>query len=328
MATGDQLKALLESYGDGDDDRFLAVAAQIAAHASRTGKRKLGGELLALVEAAREQHVPGPVRSAVPIVRPRGELQGLVVASYPHLRLSDMVLAPPTLEKIHRVIREYRHTARLRAHGLAERRKLLLVGPPGCGKTMTAAVLAGELGLPLLAVQLHSLITKYMGETAAKLHLVFDAMTETRAVFLFDEFDAIGSRRGGQHDIGEIRRVLNSFLQFLEQDESGSVIVAATNLIEMLDHALFRRFDDVLHYCLPDEAMARQVMENRLALFDLQDIDWERTTVASTGLSHDDLVRACEDAAKEAVLDDTTAIDGERLMIALAGRAGRREPLD
>lgn len=328
MATGDQLKALLESYGEGDDDRFLAVAAQIAAHASRTGKTKLGSELLALVEAAREQHRARPLESPVPIVRPRGELQGLLVASYPQHRLSDMVLAPATLGRIQRVIREYRHTARLRAHGLVERRKLLLVGPPGCGKTMTAAVLAGELGLPLLAVQLHSLITKYMGETAAKLHLVFDAMTETRAVFLFDEFDAIGSRRGGQHDIGEIRRVLNSFLQFLERDDSGSVIVAATNLVEMLDDALFRRFDDVLHYCLPDAKMARLVIENRLVLFDLQDVDWSEVASTGQGLSHADLVRACEDAAKEAVLDDMAVIGGERLLAALAARAGRQRTAD
>ena len=107
---------------------------------------------------------------------------------------------------------------RILEHGLAPRRKLLLVGPPGTGKTLTASVLAGELGLPLLQVRLDGLITKFMGETAAKLRQIFDATGRTRGVYFFDEFDAIGSQRGLANDVGEIRRVLNSFLQMIEQD--------------------------------------------------------------------------------------------------------------
>ena len=136
---------------------------------------------------------------------------------------------------------------------------------------MTSWALAGELKLPHFTVQLHSLITKYMGETAAKLFAIFESMRHTRGVYLFDEFDAIGSMREGSNDVGEIRRVLNSFLQFLEQDESDSLIIAATNLEGILDDALFRRFDDFIRYELPSEAGATN--PDRKPIVRLQ--DWQ-----------------------------------------------------
>ena len=104
-----------------------------------------------------------------------------------------------------------------------------MIGPPGTGKTMSASALAGEFNLPLFEIRLDGLITKYMGETAAKLRLVFDAIAEMRGIYLFDEFDSIGAQRSMMNDVGEIRRVLNSFLQFIEQDKSDSLILAATN---------------------------------------------------------------------------------------------------
>ena len=126
-----------------------------------------------------------PSRSA----RPAGELADLLLATYPKVRLSEMVLSADTLSRLQRVLLEYRQQTRLREHNLSARRKLLLVGPAGCGKTMTSRALAGELKLPHLTVQLHGLITKYMVmETAAKLHLIFEAMNNTRGVYLFDEF--------------------------------------------------------------------------------------------------------------------------------------------
>ncbi|WP_249364437.1 AAA family ATPase, partial [Pseudoalteromonas ruthenica] len=138
--------------------------------------------------------------------------------------------------------------AKLKNHGLSPRRKVLLVGPPGTGKTYTASVLAGELDYPLFQVRLDGVITKYLGESSAKLRQVFDAIREVRGVYFFDEFDALGSNRSAGNDVGEARRLLNSFLQMIEQDESNSLIICATNHIEILDHALFRRFDDVIKY--------------------------------------------------------------------------------
>lgn len=320
MATAEQLKALIRSYTAGDDDRFRSVAMQIAAHFAKRGSIQLADELRKLIDEAQRVQTRASQPRAVPIARPAGELAGLVTASYPSTRLTDMILPEAVERRLKEVARQYRQRDRLRSHGLSPKRKILLVGPPGCGKTMTASALAGECGLPLMFVQLHSLITKYMGETAAKLHLVFDAMGQTRGIYLFDEFDAIGAARSARNDVGEVRRILNSFLQFMERDDSDSIVVAATNFVGMLDEALFRRFDDVIVYELPDTSMTEDLIKNRLSSFDVSELRWKRIATAARGLSHADVTRACDDAAKDAVLSESKLITSENLERSLLSR--------
>jgi SpoVK/Ycf46/Vps4 family AAA+-type ATPase len=212
----------------------------------------------------------------------------------------------------------------LQTHGLSPRRKVLLVGPPGTGKTLTARALAGEMHLPLFSLLLDGVITKYLGETAAKLRLVFDGIQRTRGVYLFDEFDALGGQRTSPNDVGEIRRVLNSFLQFLEQDESESLIIASTNHPELLDRALFRRFDDVLEYSLPTDELSEQILRARLAMLNTRRIQWPKVVEAARGLSYAEIVRACEDAAKDVVLRDLSEVEMPELLNALEVRRTTR----
>ncbi len=325
MATADQLKALLRSYVEGDRDRFLTVSMQVAAHAARRGNTNLAQQLRELIDEAKRQSVPSPSLASVPIARPIGELADLVAASYPKTRLVDMVLAEPARKSLERVLVEYRQQAKLRSHGLSARRKLLLVGPPGCGKTMTASALAGELNLPLLSVRLDGLITKYLGESAAKLRQVFDSMTVKCGVYLFDEFDAIGSDRARPNEVGEIRRVLNSFLQFVEADDSDSLILAATNQVEVLDPALFRRFDDVIRYGLPTADAAEELIRNALNVFTTNGDDWAEVRRACDGLSYAEIARACTEAAKAAILTDRTDLSTNEIQAALQERQAIRQ---
>jgi SpoVK/Ycf46/Vps4 family AAA+-type ATPase len=323
MATADQVKALIRSHADGDDTRFYAIAMQVAAQAARSGHGKFAQELRELVDQVKARaKATEPARGPkpVPLAQPRGELAGLLTVGYPKTRVADMALPEVLGARLERVLTEQRERDRLREHGFSPMRKLLLVGPPGTGKTMTAAALAGELGLPLFSIQLDGLITKYMGETAAKLRLVFDAIQSTRGVYLFDEFDALGGERGSKNDVGEIRRVLNSFLQFLEQDDSDSIVLGATNHVGLLDRALFRRFDAVLEYSLPTEEIATRVMRGRLALLDTSNIEWHAAAKAAEGLSHAEIAMACEQAAKNAILDHTTAVRDTELVAALTER--------
>lgn len=323
MATADQVKALIRSHADGDDTRFYAIAMQVAAQAARSGHGKFAQELRELVDQVKARaKATEPARGPkpVPLAQPRGELAGLLTVGYPKTRVADMALPEVLRTRLERVLTEQRERGRLREHGFSPMRKLLLVGPPGTGKTMTAAALAGELGLPLFSIQLDGLITKYMGETAAKLRVVFDAIQATRGVYLFDEFDALGGERGSKNDVGEIRRVLNSFLQFLEQDDSDSIVLGATNHVSLLDRALFRRFDAVLEYSLPTEEIATRVMRGRLALLDTSNIEWHAAAKAAEGLSHAEIAMACEQAAKNAILDHTTAVRDAELVAALAER--------
>jgi SpoVK/Ycf46/Vps4 family AAA+-type ATPase len=322
MASADQLKALIKCHAEGDDERFYAVAMQVAAQEARNGHGRFAIELRELIDRAKMRAAEhrGPHARPVPLVRPRGELAGLLVASYPTTRMANMVLDGTVKSRLERVIHEQRQKSRLEEHGFSPVRKLLLLGPPGTGKTMTAAALAGELGLPLFTIQLDGLITKFMGETAAKLRVIFEAISVTPAVYLFDEFDALGSERGAKNDVGEIRRVLNSFLQFLEQDQSGSVIVAATNHPALLDRALFRRFDNVIEYALPTPDVAEAVMRTRLALLDVSNVNWSEVGRASTGMSHADVVRASEQAAKNAILAHTTVVQTDAILAAIRER--------
>jgi SpoVK/Ycf46/Vps4 family AAA+-type ATPase len=227
-------------------------------------------------------------------------------------------------QSLQRVLKEQRHLSKLRSHGLHPRRKLLLVGPSGTGKTMTASALAGELGIPLFVVRLDALITKFMGETAAKLRQVFDAVASTRGVYFFDEFDAIGSQRGMANDVGEVRRILNSFLLMIEQDDSNSVIVAATNHPDILDEALFRRFDDVVEYHVPSEAEVLALLRMRLAAYVKSKKDFADLALEASGLSHAEIARAINDAVKEAVMHDEETVPVEAMRALLQQRQAVR----
>lgn len=323
MAKANQIKALISSHADGDNGRFYAIAMQVAAQAARSGHGKFAQELRELVDQAKEraqEPLTAQRLKAVPLAQPRGELAGLLTASYPATRVADMVLENELGHRIDRVILEQRQRDRIREHGFSPLRKLLLVGLPGTGKTMTASALAGELALPLFTIQLDGLITKFMGETAAKLRLVFDAIQSTRGVYLFDEFDSLGGHRGSTNDVGEIRRVLNSFLQFLEMDDSDSLIIGATNFVQSLDRALFRRFDTVFEYGLPSGDIALKVMRARLSLMDTSDVIWPEMADASISLSHAEISHACDQAAKIAILENSLKVRSEVLGMALKER--------
>ena len=317
MASADQLKALLKSHVEGDDQQFFSVAMQLAAHEAKLGHGKLAEELRAIIDKAKRFQTAGP---PIPIGKPRGELAMLLTVSYPKSRLSEMVLDEVLAKQLQRIIREQRHAERILAHGLSPRRKLLLVGPPGTGKTMTATVLAGEMGIPLFQVRLDGLITKFMGETAAKLRQIFDATGRTRGIYFFDEFDAIGSQRSLSNDVGEIRRVLNSFLQMIEQDQSHSLIVAATNHVEILDHALFRRFDDVVHYKLPSEKEIISLLQSRLLNLSVKGILWNRLSNSAAGLSHAEITRATEEVLKEALIHNRKHVTEDEIHASLIER--------
>ncbi|MBU4316220.1 MAG: ATP-binding protein [Proteobacteria bacterium] len=313
MATAEQLKSLIRSHLSDEPERFYSIALQVAAHEAKQGHIALAHDIRDIVDKARK------TKGAVVLRFPK-DMLGLVLSENPGIGKSALVIPSALQDRITRIIHEYRQQHKLKSHGLSHRRKILLIGPPGTGKTMTAKVLAHELRLPLHTIQVDRLVTKFMGETSAKLRQIFDLIQNEVGVYLFDEFDAIGGERSLENDVGEMRRVLNAFLQFIEQDASDSVVVAATNSPKLLDRALYRRFDDVIYYEQPSDEERKRLIENVLGTYMDARFAWKQVITASLELSHAEIDHACRDAIKNAILSDKTKVNATELLVMLEER--------
>jgi SpoVK/Ycf46/Vps4 family AAA+-type ATPase len=330
MPAAKQVIALLAGHLDGNSEQVRTIALQIAAAEARQGHVKTAATMKKLLERQPAiAEAPAAVSApAALLARPRGDLEGLLTVATPQARLDGMTLTPPVRERLDRMVRQQTSRGRLREHGLKPSSKLLLVGPPGSGKTLTASALAAELKLQLFTIRLDAVITRFLGESATKLRTVFDQIAQMRGVYLFDEFDAIGVKRSAGNDVGEVRRILNSFLQFLEEpNATDSLVVAATNHPELLDRALIRRFDEIIEYGLPDTDAVQDLIKRRLGRQAARTLDWDQVGGAARGLSQGEVSRAVEEALREAILANKKTVDGAALNSALAARRAMREAM-
>jgi len=324
MSNAKQILSLLRSHAEGDEEQFLSIALQVAAAEARQGHRGTAEEIRTAVETVRGQRGDRP---AVPIAfaKPRGDLSSILDMREPQIRVDDVILSKALRTRLDAIIRQQQKRTWLREHNRTPSRRLLLAGPPGSGKTMTSEALAGTLRLPLFVVRLESLITRFMGETAAKLRLVFDETLQRRGVYLFDEFDAVGGHRAATNDVAEMRRVLNSFLQFMEEPSTtDSLIIAATNHPGLLDRALQRRFDDVLEFGMPSDDQVRDIVRRHIRPLKFPKIAWKSVTKSAKGLSQSEIARAAEEAVKEAILSEQDTLKTENLIVQLEARQGMR----
>lgn len=323
MGASEQVKSLIKHFGEGDDERFISSALQIAAAEAQKGHTNLAQELKSLIDKARIKRSQSFLdrSKTIPILPSQRDLKELLDVFQPVIKLRDMVLDNSTKTSLENLIEEQKKWQLLRQYNLQPKRKLLLKGPPGCGKTMTAQALAGELGIPVFIVRLDGLISKFMGESIAKLRVIFDAMVNHRGVYLFDEFDSIGSHRNTGQDLGEIKRVLNSFLINIEKDQSNSIIICATNLPEILDKALFRRFDEVIEFPLPSSKEMIAMIKKQLQSFELESpLDQKYISKQFLGLNFSDIVRACEETIKAMILGGKNQLSPQVLIDALSKR--------
>lgn len=296
MATADQILSLIRNHLNNDDTQFRKVALQISAVEARSGHAIVARTIQELLNQKKTSL--GTVR----LVSKNKDIDDLLLQVDTYDDMTSLVLGQELKEKLDRVIKEYLKKETLSKYGLANRRKLLLYGASGTGKTMTASALAKKFNLPFFVVRTEKVVTKFMGETGQKLGRIFDFINEVPAVYLFDEFDAIGSQRGMDNEVGEQRRILNTFLQLLERDDSDSFIIAATNSIESIDKAMFRRFDDVIEYKLPDREQRLALL--REYLYTAKDLDFSSTEPLFDGMSHAEIKMVCSDIFKESLLND------------------------
>lgn len=237
------------------------------------------------------------------------------IVTIPREQLRHHMVLPSDVEsRFRRIEQEYAARDRLANHGLKYRQKILLYGSPGCGKTMGAERIAWNIGLPLVKVRFDAMVSSYLGETASNLRELFETASTSPCLLFIDEFDAIAKSREDRQEVGEVRRVVNTFLQLLDEYEpSNGMLVAATNLTQSLDQAVWRRFDDVIKVPKPTKTEIRQLLEQSLSSVEIGLIDWDKSIHEMTDFSAAQVVRVAQDAAKRAILDREELVIQEHL---------------
>ena len=327
MARGELIRRLFLSHQRGNEEEFRAAALEVIAEEENKSNHRLAKDLLRILENGGSGVSSQPFYSgntgSLPKDRERQTL--LVDVRQPNRYLQDILLSKDSRAVVERVLEEYRHSELLRTHGLRPSTKLLFCGPPGCGKTLCSEVIASELGLPLLYTRFDAVVSSYLGETAANLRKVFDYAANGRWMVLFDEFDAIGKARDDATEHGELKRVVNSFLQLLDSFDAPSILIAATNHEQLLDPALWRRFDEIVLFPRPSVHEIRSLLVMKLKNFPHSGLDLKVTASRLKGLSHADVERICFDAIKSAILQNKDSVDQETFERALQRQKARVE---
>ncbi|MBC8553416.1 MAG: ATP-binding protein [Candidatus Brocadiales bacterium] len=330
MASGKLLRQLFKGVTAGDEESFRAAAEKII-HEERSKKHHLlANDLQRILQSGVPEFAGDSLQriSVVPSEIPKDSERGisLLEVRIPCRFLGDVVLSDHNKSIVEEIIIEHDREELLRSHGLRPKSKLLFCGPPGCGKTLTAEVMAGELQLELVIIRFDAVVSSYLGETAANLRKVFNFLEEGRFVALFDEFDAIAKEREDEAEHGELKRVVNSFLQMIDSYRGRSVLISATNHEGMIDRALWRRFDEISFFDRPNIEQIRRLLELKLrsSSYDLP-TDERNFIQQMDGFSHADIERVIIQAIKQMIIKGRKTIDSDIFNDALRREIERKE---
>ena len=320
MAKAEQIKKLIASYGRPEE--FRSAAMTIIDDAHRKGHTPLAASLKRVLEAS-VRPVAEPSTSGLAnldmVADPAGELVDVLE---PSRGLSDIVLAAEARSSFDRLIEEQKRADDLRRHRLPVRSKLLFCGPPGCGKTLGAEVIARELDLPLLTARIDALISSLLGQTATNLRRLFEYASRRPCVLFLDEFDALARSRTDAGDHNELRRVVNSLLGMIDRHQGRGVFIAATNLESSLDSAIWRRFDDVVTFEPPSREQIKSLLDLAFKNFPVN-FDIDASAAKLSGLSYSEIERVALDAVKTAVLKKRKSVTETDFAAALKGVSRR-----
>lgn len=328
MARSDLIKRLFRSFQKGDRPSFIEVAREVIEDERRKQHTALAQELSEIIEinASQNGSTKLPHFEAIPRDVERGT--ELVEVLQPERHLEDLVLCPTQEEILRSICREFQDREILEANGLRPSSRLLFCGPPGCGKTATAEAMASLVGLPLLYVRFDSVVSSLLGETAANLRKVFDFAAKGSWVVLFDEFDAVGRSRDDATEHGELKRVVNAFLQMLDRFRGRSLVIAATNFEQSLDPALWRRFDEIVRFERPTIGQIESLIRKRCAGWLASNLALGSIVQRLEGTTHAEVERVCLDAAKRAALDARRVVKREDWDHALERHHQRRQVVE
>lgn len=319
---GRELKQLFRAYREGDELAFRRAAQEIIEEEESKQHVALARDLKRIIAGGATAAVAEGVTLPAPPMDREGEWP-LAEIRHPSRLMEDLVLPGKLIERLQGVADEFHRWDELERHGVPRRQRLLLHGPPGCGKTSVAEALAAEMGLPLMVVRLDSVVSSYLGETASNLHRIFDYARSASWVLLFDEFDALGKARDDPTEHGEIKRVITAFLQMLDGFRGTSLLIAATNHEQLLDSALWRRFDEILEFPRPTVHQMRKLLRLRLRPVSHPSVDIDAAAHALKGLPHAAVEKAVWDARRFAILAGRDTVDNHDLQRAIQDTRAR-----
>ena len=325
MAKANLLRQLVKSGSEGEHQAFRRVSEQLIKEERAKNHHLLANDLEKILYGRRSSNTP--LHSVLSDRLPKEKERNLPLLQIkePIRCLEDVVLSDENSSLLNELLQEHHRVELLSSYGLYPADKLLFCGPPGCGKTLTTEVLANEIGLPLAVVRIDSVISSFLGETASNLRQVFDFVANVPMVVLFDEFDAIAKERSDEAEHGELKRVVNAFLQMFDAYEGKSILVAATNHDRILDLAVWRRFDEVLVFELPNLEQLRRLLAVKLRGLRREfEIDDARIAGYFKGMSHADVERVIRRAAKDMVLAGKDFLSERHLLSAIKREDGRR----
>lgn len=303
MASGKLLRKLIKSGAEGNHEGFRAATEQVIRDERAKNHHLLANDLERILYGRPADQKPSHALLSDRIPKDRERNLPLLEVREPQRRKEDLVLSDDNTSLMEELLEEHHRTEILSSHGLQPSNRLLFCGPPGCGKTLTAEVLASELGLPLVIVRIDSVVSSFLGETAANLRQVFDFVSTVPTVTLFDEIDAVTKERSDDSEHGELKRVVNAFLQMMDGYNGKSLLIGATNHERILDSAVWRRFDDVLVFDMPNLEQLRRLLHVKLRGLRREfDLDDGAVVGLFKGLSYADVERVLRRAAKEMIL--------------------------
>jgi len=327
MANGKILRQLLKAGTLGDPAAFRLASEAIIEEERQKQHHLLANDLEKILYGG-DAHAQSPERKFafeydIPVDKERG--LALLDIRPPKRSLEEMILPQASSDMIEELLEEHRRAEVLRSYGMKPSGKIIFFGPPGCGKTLAAEVIAFELDRPLAVVRLDALVSSFLGETAANLRKVFDFISRHDLVVLFDEFDAIGKERGDSGEHGELRRVVNAVLQMMDAYDGKSLILAATNHENILDSAIWRRFDDAIEFPLPNQKELISLLQLKLRGTRRQfELDDKELLNEFEGKSGADVERVVRRAVKRMILRGQEFLTIKELRSALV-REGLRK---
>lgn len=306
MARADLLKRLFSSFKQEDKDTFYKVASEIIEDERKKNHGILADDLRMILNGNYQPKRPmSSLLSNTP--KDNDKEISLVEVIYPEKYFSDLVTTNEKIGQLEQIIKEFNNWDVLTSNGVFPTRRVLFYGPPGCGKTLTAQAISSEIGIPMLYVRFDALISSYLGETASNIRKVFDYAKNDSWIIFFDEFDAIGRSRNDTAEHGEVKRVVNAFLQQIDNYKGRSLIIAATNYEQSLDYAIWRRFDETILFDMPTNEEKLKLFSLKLSRFNGPEHAIEQYMEDMKSFSHSDVEKVCH------IIMKTCILNGKRL---------------